>query len=402
MPVQLLNAMLGTLVLITLSGVSAPVTLRSRNAVDYVVDSRSAASHSTRLRTLIANLDEPGDTIPLPNVCDAELQTIVEFINNIPKRQDVLAAQWARSKLATTRLDAQCRLLTAAYELDMRPLTRAIMSTKRKWSEISAMRKMLVTKAFRFDVRNAPPVALLEQAAQTCEQKAIVRMIRRLIVLGGSANFINSAAWDRERKMNLLQWASYNGKVLVAEFLADAPGADVNAPDGFGMTSLHLAVLGGHADVVELLVNTPGVDVNAPILSQLGETPLHMAAYGGHASAVYKLLKAPTIDVNARDDCQMTPLLWATYKGHTDVVQALLLAPTIDVNAFDGEQQAPLHLAARYGYEQIVKLLLADPNVDSNAREGVYQKTPIEIAAQWGHLHLCLLMAGADDQAPVP
>lgn len=87
MPVQLLNAMLGTLVLITLSGVSAPVTLRSRNAVDYVVDSRSAASHSTRLRTLIANLDEPGDTIPLPNVCDAELQTIVEFINNIPKRQ---------------------------------------------------------------------------------------------------------------------------------------------------------------------------------------------------------------------------------------------------------------------------------------------------------------------------
>src|SRR5918996_2102639 len=73
-------------------------------------------------------------------------------------------------------------------------------------------------------------------------------------------------------------------------------GADVNQPQGDGMTALHWAATGGHADLVETLLYA-GANVRAT--TRLGAyTPLHLASQNGHAAIVGALVKAGA-DVNA-------------------------------------------------------------------------------------------------------
>ena len=83
-----------------------------------------------------------------------------------------------------------------------------------------------------------------------------------------------------------------------------AAGTNVNAKDGAGMTSLHVAAQTGYKEVSELLI-AEGADVSAK--SDDGGTPLHHAAFWGH-SEIAELLIAKGANVNAKDDIYGTPL----------------------------------------------------------------------------------------------
>ena len=104
-----------------------------------------------------------------------------------------------------------------------------------------------------------------------------------------------------------------------------AAGANVNAPDTYGYTSLHTASSKGHKEIVELLIAT-GADVNAK--NKYEQTPLHRAAYRGRKE-IAELLIAKGADVNALSVLPAavpngkTPLDWAIQFTQTETADLL-------------------------------------------------------------------------------
>ena len=88
-----------------------------------------------------------------------------------------------------------------------------------------------------------------------------------------------------------------------------AAGTDVNAKSkGNGWTPLFYATSGGgQKEIAELLI-AEGANVNAK--DKLGDTSLQVAAYQGHKE-IAELLIAKGADVNAKADNGKTPLDWA-------------------------------------------------------------------------------------------
>ena len=103
-----------------------------------------------------------------------------------------------------------------------------------------------------------------------------------------------------------------------------AAGADVNAKDINGRTSLYYAAFKRHDEIAELLI-AAGADVNAK--SRTGTTPLHNAAMIGHKEII-ELLIAKGVDVNAKIESGMnfegdTPLDLAIIRKHTEIADLL-------------------------------------------------------------------------------
>ena len=121
--------------------------------------------------------------------------------------------------------------------------------------------------------------------------------------------------------MTALHWAAERGDRDVASLLLKA-GANPRAETRIGRyTPLHVAAKNGRAEIVRLLV-----DANAGInvVTATGAAPLHFAAASGSADAVNILLEAGA-DANARElQWGQTPLMFAAAVGRTDVVKALL------------------------------------------------------------------------------
>jgi ankyrin repeat protein len=137
-------------------------------------------------------------------------------------------------------------------------------------------------------------------------------------------------------------------------------GADVNAPQGDGMTGLHWAARHGATEVVRLLLNA-GADRG--VTTRLGDhTALHVASRAGQASTVLALLNAGAA-VNALTTTGTTPLHFAATAGNIDTLTALL-----------------------------------DHGAHANAREPVWGQTPLMFAAaaDRGDALAVLLARGAD------
>lgn len=80
--------------------------------------------------------------------------------------------------------------------------------------------------------------------------------------------------------------ACRNGEMDAAITLLNQ-GADIDAHNDEGYTSLHVAVLFGRADIAELLLSR-GADVNAT--KNDGRTALHLAAVSFHAARMSPIL----------------------------------------------------------------------------------------------------------------
>ncbi|MDE0073263.1 MAG: ankyrin repeat domain-containing protein [Gammaproteobacteria bacterium] len=138
-------------------------------------------------------------------------------------------------------------------------------------------------------------------------------------------------------------------------------GADVNAPQGDGMTALHWAAERGDAELADVLLYA-GARVDAG--TRIGHyTPLHLASRRARATVVEVLLDAGS-DPNAS----------TTNSGAT-----------------------PLHLAAATGDPAVVEVLV-EAGADVNGREGAWGQTPLIFAAASNRVAALevLLGAGAD------
>jgi ankyrin repeat protein len=133
-------------------------------------------------------------------------------------------------------------------------------------------------------------------------------------------------------------------------------GADVNAPQGDGVTALHWAARAADAELVEALV---AAGAHAGARTVFGAyTPLHLAAERGSAPAIAALLAASAA-ADAKTSTGATPLMFAAASGDTASIAALIDAGA-NVNAEEADRlQTPLIFAAAADRLDAVKLLIA-------------------------------------------
>ena len=125
--------------------------------------------------------------------------------------------------------------------------------------------------------------------------------------------------------MTALHWAARHADGDLTDFLLDA-GADVSAATRIGQyRPLHLAAEVGAAAVVRRLLKA-GADANVVSIGVGGAAPLHFAAASGNVDAVAALVEHGA-EVDAREEAWgQTPLMFAASRGRTGAVQALLAA----------------------------------------------------------------------------
>ena len=162
---------------------------------------------------------------------------------------------------------------------------------------------------------------------------------------------------------------------------------------GAGGSSVADAAMRGDAAAVRSLLQQHA-DVNAP--QGDGMTALHWAAEQGDAALAAALLKAGASAAAGTRVGRHTPLHIAAKEGRAAVVR-LLVDAKADVNAPTSTGAAPLHFAASSGSRESVAILL-DAGADPNAREPQWGQTPLMFAAGAGRTDVVrlLIARGAD------
>lgn len=189
-------------------------------------------------------------------------------------------------------------------------------------------------------------------------------------------------------------------QATVAESLIEA-GADVNARDRDGATSLQRAIAAGtdspseqapRLAFVKLLLDR-GADVN--LADQQGLTPVHVAAAKGRIEILASLAKAGA-SLTVQDQHGRTALHTAAMSNQVDVIE-WLVEQDADVAKKDKVGETPLHVAARrFRGDAVESLLALGAAVDARNANGA---TPLHLTAVAGpeELEVDRLMARVAD-----
>jgi ankyrin repeat protein len=131
-------------------------------------------------------------------------------------------------------------------------------------------------------------------------------------------------------------------------------GANVNAKDEFGSTTLLSALyLDNNKEIVELLLNK-GADIN--VKNEKWETPLIIASEK-NSCEVIKLLIDKGAHINIEGKNGDTPLINACKKGIIEIVEVLINAGA-DINLKSSNHKTPLVVAWENHHFVIVELLI--------------------------------------------
>jgi ankyrin repeat protein len=144
-----------------------------------------------------------------------------------------------------------------------------------------------------------------------------LRLVRALLADGADVNVPQGDG------MTALHWAAYNGNRELAQALLGAGAQVARETRNGSYTPLHLAAQAGSGPIVRLLVGA-GADVTARTEGVGGATALHFAASAGDTAAVVALLDAGA-EVNSVDLAWgQTPLMFAASRNRVDAVRTLL------------------------------------------------------------------------------
>ena len=179
---------------------------------------------------------------------------------------------------------------------------------------MKALRSVVAALAVAVGVGAAPLVAPEAPVADAAQQGDL-EQIRALIKSGAD---VNAPQGDG---MTALHWAAQNGDAGMAELLLYA-GANPGATTRLGAyTPLHLASASGRVEVTRALIRA-GARVQAATAT--GATPLHLAADAGSAELVGALIEGGAL-VNATESYALrTPLMFAAARNRVEAVRALL------------------------------------------------------------------------------
>jgi cytohesin len=194
---------------------------------------------------------------------------------------------------------------------------------------------------------------------------------------------------------------------------------DVDSKDQLGRSALHVASMLGLDGMVEFLIKY-GADVNA--VDKNGSTSLNAALMWFGRDDVIKKLLAAGADPNIKDNHGLTPLFYASTNSHKSIVEILLsygaegideilsfaimnrrkkvvslcLSCGADVEKEDANGRSYLHKAVISGDLDIVDIVLKNGgDVDRVDFNGF---TPLREAVQRGHVEIVALLVedGAD------
>jgi ankyrin repeat protein len=157
-----------------------------------------------------------------------------------------------------------------------------------------------------------------------------------------------------------------------------------------------IAALNNNVEIIAQLLSK-GANINAK--NDKGSTSLHQAIESTQHAAVFALLERLEIEVDARMRDGWTPLHCAANIGVEIFVESLL-SQGADIQAVQNESFTPLHLAARRGHEEAVRVLLVN-GANSDAACSCHSITPLHLAAQAGEQAIIwlLLENGANIEA---
>ena len=144
-------------------------------------------------------------------------------------------------------------------------------------------------------------------------------------------------------------------------------GADVNLPQGDGMSALHSAAEIGDTEMLEMLIIA---GANTEAVTRIGDyTPLHVASEAGHGEVVRSMLEAGANVEARRAFAGTTALHLAAAAGSVSSINALVDFGA-DIDARESEWgQTPLIFAASRNRVEAVKALLArgaDPSLTTS------------------------------------
>ena len=171
---------------------------------------------------------------------------------------------------------------------------------------------------------------------------------------------------DRLVSSVILPKAAYYGHLEIVKYLVEN-GADINAKDNNGWTSLIHAAYNGHLEVVKYLVENKA-DINAigKYFGFDGLTSLMFASMNGHLEVV-KYLVENGANINDRNEA----LMGASISGHLEVVK-YLVENGADINTKDYVGITPLIYASMFGNFELVEYLIekgADVNIKYKGRK---------------------------------
>ena len=213
-----------------------------------------------------------------------------------------------------------------------------------------------------------------------------VHIVKLLIENGANVNLKSF-----EGSTALHAAAMTGGNKHLISLLLDAQ-ADVNAHDVDGITALNLAATKGFHDAASLLIDY-GANVDTADSKYL-ETPLMNAVYYCH-EAVVDLLLSRHATVEMRNCKGATALIFACSLGNVCIVRNLIdQKANVNDTSF---QKTPLYIAAERGHISVVKELLSR-NADVDTPTSDAKVTSLYVAAKKGKIDVmsCLIKANAD------
>ena len=207
----------------------------------------------------------------------------------------------------------------------------------------------------------------------------------------------NFTIYEQDQGRTELHYACRDNKAWIARACIAFNDDDVNAPDEYGSTPLHLACMHSHVDMVKLLVES-GAQPSLYHKDNGRDIPMEHAIHDGRVDMVKLLLSYHEKDKEMALENLRDAFVIAAQKQNLEMVKLFLgVCPDIIHSRSAVNRHTALHRSCMHSDDTEVMEFLLASGAGVNAVDD-YDQTPLFNATSWGCLECAkvLLAAGAD------